>query len=137
MAYKGMMLSDVPNLRLHDRLHQRLLDAEGRPHLRIRLPAAQPHGRARLPQSACPQLDRPDRRRPSRCSTSTPATSCASLDQFPKQGSQAAVAAAPELRCSTCGSLHYGEIDDGTMQFSRSPARAPSSPNRPEVAAVP
>ena len=42
-----------PELRLHARLHQRLLDAEGRPHLRVRLPAAQPHGRARLPASAC------------------------------------------------------------------------------------
>ena len=34
-------------LRLHDRLHQRLLDAEGRPGRRLRLPAARPHGRAR------------------------------------------------------------------------------------------
>ena len=32
-SYKGMMLSDVPNLALVLRLHQRLLDAEMRPHL--------------------------------------------------------------------------------------------------------
>ena len=36
-----------------DRLHQRLVDAEMRSHLRICLPPAQPHGQARLPAAAC------------------------------------------------------------------------------------
>ncbi len=48
-----------PQLRLHARLHQRLLDAEGRPHLRVRLPPAQPHGRARLPPRSA-RGQRPD-----------------------------------------------------------------------------
>ena len=47
-----------PQLRLHARLHQRLLDAEGRPHLRIRLPPAQPHGRQR-PRVCDADVDRP------------------------------------------------------------------------------
>ena len=37
-----------PQPGLHARLHERLLDAEGRPHLRIHVPPDQPHGRARL-----------------------------------------------------------------------------------------
>ena len=40
---------------LHLRLHQRLVDAARRPHLRVRLPAAQPHGRERhAPGDAAP-----------------------------------------------------------------------------------
>ena len=50
-AYKGMMLSGVPNLAHRARLHERVLDAEVRPDRRVRLPAAQPHGRARLRRS--------------------------------------------------------------------------------------
>ena len=38
-----------PELRVRRRLHERVLDAEGRPRLRVRLPAAGLHGRARLP----------------------------------------------------------------------------------------
>ena len=58
-TYKGMMLERRPQLRLHARLHQRLLDAEGRPHLRIRLPPAQPHGRAAATRVCVPDVDRP------------------------------------------------------------------------------
>ena len=58
-----------------DRLHQRLVDAEVRPDLRVRLPAAQPHGRARPPRSARRSNRDPSRRRRSRSSTSPPATS--------------------------------------------------------------
>ena len=35
--------------RVHDRLHERVLDAEGRPRRGVRLPPAGPHGPARLP----------------------------------------------------------------------------------------
>ena len=52
------MLSGVPNFALADRLHQRLLDAQGRPGQPVRLPAAAPPRRHR-------QHDRhPGRRRP-------------------------------------------------------------------------
>ena len=36
-----------PELRVRDRLHERVVDAEGRPRLRVRVPAAPPHGRDR------------------------------------------------------------------------------------------
>ncbi len=49
MSYKGMMISGraEPGQRL--RLHQRLLDAQERTDLRVRLSAAHLHGRARIP----------------------------------------------------------------------------------------
>ncbi len=49
-----------PQPRLHARLHERLLDAEGRPHLRVRLPPARPHGGPR-PEPVRPRADRPQR----------------------------------------------------------------------------
>ncbi len=48
LNYKGMMYSDVPESRLRLRLHQRVVDAEMRPDLRICLPPDQLHGPARL-----------------------------------------------------------------------------------------
>ena len=48
LNYKGMMYSGRAEPRLGLRLHQRVLDAEMRPDLRICLPAAQLHGPARL-----------------------------------------------------------------------------------------
>ena len=47
-AYKGMMLSGVPNFAFAVRLHELVLDAEGRAAVRALLPAADPHGRQRL-----------------------------------------------------------------------------------------
>ena len=60
MGYKGMMLSGVPNMAVGARLYKRLLDAEVRPHARVRLPPSQPHGRARL-SSMHAGAQRPDR----------------------------------------------------------------------------
>ena len=48
MTYKGLMFSGVPNIVYHLRIHQRVVDAEGRPGVRVRLPAAELHGRQRL-----------------------------------------------------------------------------------------
>ncbi len=48
MAYKGMMLSGLPNMVYHGWLHQRVVDAEGRPGVGIRLPVAELHGRQRF-----------------------------------------------------------------------------------------
>ena len=120
MAYKGMMLERRAQLRLHPRLHQRLLDAEGRPHLRVRLPPAQPHGRARLPHSACREITEP------LASTEEPLLDFNSgyvlraLDQLPKQGSKEPW----KLRQNyvlDIRSIRRGPIDDGAMRFS-SPA---------------
>ena len=78
-TYKGMMYSDVPNLRLHVRLHQRLVDAARRPHVRVRLPRCCNHmdatGTTRSARRACARPTRHaaaavDRRasRPATCS---------------------------------------------------------------------
>ncbi len=48
MAYKGMMLTAHAEHGFHDRLHQCIVDAEGRPGLRVLLPRAQLHGRQGL-----------------------------------------------------------------------------------------
>ena len=48
MAYKGMMLTRHAQHGVHHRLHERVVDAEGRPGLRVRLPRAELHGRQRL-----------------------------------------------------------------------------------------
>ena len=121
------------------RLHERLVDAEGRPHRRVRLPAAQPHGRQRLPRRA---RRRPTtrRRRRSRSSTSTPATCCARSTTFPKQGSKRAVAPAPELRpdmmplrlgASTTACCGSGPPTGPAAPATADAAAAPPDPGRP------
>ena len=83
--------------RVRARLHERVVDAQVRADLRVRLPAAQPHGRARLPRSCTPRNRDPS-------VTDEPFIDFTSgyvqrsIDQFPKQGSKTPVAAAPELR---------------------------------------
>ena len=62
------------------RLHQRVVDAEMRPDLRLCLPPHQPHGEARLP--AVHAAARPERRRDNHGSTSRPATSSAPSTSF-------------------------------------------------------
>ena len=60
-------------LRVHHRLHQRVLDAQGGPGQRVRLPAAPVHGQPAATTRACRSTTtRPSPR--SRCSTSRPAT---------------------------------------------------------------
>ena len=48
MSLQGHDAQRRPELGDRDRLHERLVDAQVRPHVRVRVPAAQPHGRARL-----------------------------------------------------------------------------------------
>ena len=86
VGYKGMMLSGVPELRVRARLHERLVDAQVRPHLRVRLPAAQPHGRARL--RALRRRARRDPSVPTRAvhRLQRPATCCARSTQLPEAG---------------------------------------------------
>ena len=118
-----------PEHRLRARLHQRLLDAEGRPDLRVRLPPAQPHGRARLrpvraPRSATvghsdePLVDL------------TSGYVLRSLDQLPKQGSEEPWKLQPELRRST--SAPCATARSTTAPWS-SPAR-PRPHRRPAAA---
>ena len=62
-----------PELRVHDRLHQRVLDAQGRPRRRVHLPHPGPHGPARLHDRRPARCSRASSAH--RCSTSRPATS--------------------------------------------------------------
>ena len=120
-----MMLSDVPNFAFAIGLHERLLDAQGRPDQRVRLPAAQPHGRARLRGRSCRSSDDPS-------VTEEPFLDFAagyvlrSVDQFPRQGSKAPwrlrMNYALDIR-----TLRYGPIEDGALSFS-SPAARPQAP---------
>ena len=48
---------------LRRRLHERVVDAAGRPRLRVRLPGARPHGRQRVPAVHAPQPRRLDHHR--------------------------------------------------------------------------
>ncbi len=110
------MLSGVPNLAFSHRLHERLLDAEGRPHLRVRLPAARPHGRApATPQ--CVPVNATRRRPRSRCSTSAPGYVQRSIHLFPKQGSRAPW----QLRMNyllDLRALRHGPLQDDAIRFS-------------------
>ena len=97
MAYKGMMLSGVPNLALALGYTNASWTLKCDLDLRVRLPPAQPHGRARLPPVRRRRTDDPS-------VTELPFIDFSSgyvlrsIDKFPKQGSKAPVAAAPELR---------------------------------------
>ncbi len=80
---------------VRDRLHQRLVDAQVRPHMRIRLPPAQPHGRGRI---------RPGHARRQRPHDRAPADDRLLLQlraardrAVPQAGIEAALAPVPEL----------------------------------------
>ncbi len=111
------------------RLHQRLVDAQVRPDLRVRLPPAQPHGRARLRQCT------PHNRDPS--VAAEPFIDFSSgyvlraIDQFPKQGSKAPWRLYQNYARDIVA-LRFGSLDDGAMVFSNP---APAGPRRERVAA--
>ena len=62
LMYKGMMIEGRAQPGRRHRVHQRLVDAEVRSHLRLRVPAAQPHAR----QPACSQCAAAELRTPAR-----------------------------------------------------------------------
>ena len=66
-----------PEPRVRARLHERLVDAQVRPDLRVRVPAAQAHGRARLRAVHARATTTRSVDPRSRSSTSPPATCCA------------------------------------------------------------
>ena len=87
LGYKGMMLSGVPNFAAALGLHERIVDAEMRSHLRVPLPPAPPHGRG----GHCASARRSTATR--RC-IPEPFIDFSSgyvlraIDRFPKQGSK-------------------------------------------------
>ena len=62
---QGLRLLRRPQPGVVVRLHQRVVDAARRPHVRVRLPAAEPHGRRRARRSARPGCARRTDRCPS------------------------------------------------------------------------
>ena len=98
------------------RLHERVVDAEVRPDLRVRLPAAQPHGRARLPavHAARARSVAPDA---AVASTSPPATCCARSTRSPSRGSGRRGGCTRTTRATSC-MLRRGALEDEGMEFS-------------------
>ena len=95
VSYKGMMLSGVPNFAMVDRLHERLLDAQGRPGQPLRLPAAA----TTSTRTATSRRRRSRRRRARDAAVPRPRVGLRAAQ--PRRAAQAgrphAVAAAPEL----------------------------------------
>ncbi len=114
-----------------DRLHQRLLDAQGRPRRPLPRAAAQPHGRQRLRQSRAGDAST-RRGRPSRSSTSDRATCCA------RSTSSRARARAPwrlhQNYVLDVALLRRGAIEDEALRFTRASAPAQASPPAQAVA---
>ncbi len=134
LAYKGMMLSGVPNLAFTVGYTNASWT------LKADLSA----------EYACRVLNHMDARGFDKCVPEISGASITeqplldfsagyvlrSLDQLPKQGNRdpwrLGMNYAIDIR-----TMRFGAVDDGTMRFSRSPARTPSSTNRPEAAGVP
>ncbi len=96
LNYKGMMYCGRAQSGLGVRLHQRVLDAEMRPHLRICLPADQLHGPPQLPAMHAAQRRPRDR---GAAVAGFLLRLCAARGRENAQaGLEAAVAALPELR---------------------------------------
>ena len=104
------------------RLHQRVVDAEGRPDRRLRLPPAAPHGPARRDdRRAAPRPGGRQRAVPQlhlglRAARARPAA---------QAGNEEALAGAPELSGDMLA-LRFGRIDDGVLRFGV--AGAPPGP---------
>ena len=105
VAYKGMMLCGVPNLALAHRLHERVVDAQGRPGQ----PATSAGCSTTWTRTATRQ--RHAAAQPDPTVPTEPFLDLASgyvqraIDKLPKQGAARAVAAAPELhprRAAAC-----------------------------------
>ena len=98
------------------RLHQRVLDAEMRPHLRICLPPAQLHGPARLQAVHAAQCR-------SRESNELPVLEFSSgyvqraLATMPKQGSKRPWRLYQNYAFDIVA-LRFGKVDDGVMKYS-------------------
>ncbi len=110
-------------LRVRDRLHELVLDAEGRPCLRLPLPAARVHGRARI-RHVRARTTTARRWRRVRCWTSAPATSSAPWTRLPRQGDRLPWSLAMSYR-QDVQNLRRGAIEDPCLRFSRSPAATP------------
>ena len=113
MAFKGMMLTGYAEHGVHHRLHQRVVDVEGRPGVRVRLPGHQLHGREWLRHRSAAAPGQLGGRAPA---DGLHAGLCAARPGLPAQGRLGvAVAAQAEL-------LHGPAVDPARQGRRRSPA---------------
>ncbi len=101
---------------VHDRLHQRVVDAEGGPGVRVLLPGDQLHGRQRLRHRRARHPGNSVEERP--LMDFTPGYVLRALDYLPKQGSRAPW----RLKQNYLVDLQLirrGKVDDAALAFSR------------------
>ena len=115
------MLSGVPELRVRHRLHELVLDAEGRPRLRVLLPPASRTLDAHGPATRASRASTPRTSRRGRCSTSRPATSCARSTSSPSRA-RASRGSWPRTTSRTRSTCATASVTDDAM---RSSPRAP------------
>ena len=101
--------------RLGVRLHERVVDAEMRPDLRVRVPAAQLHGRARLSQCTPRRTDPSIIEQPWIDFSSGYVQR--SIAAFPKQGSKSPWRLYQNYALDIL-TLRFGSIEDGTLEFA-------------------
>ena len=129
MAYKGMMLTGVPEPRLHDRLHQRLVDAQGRPRRRVRRAGCCATCSDRGLGVAVPERD-PDVEEAPFLDFGAGYVQ-RSIDELPKQGTRAPWRLAMNYAIDAVA-LRRGRVDDDAMRFV--PAVARSAPEAERAA---
>ena len=91
-----------PEHGVHHRLHQRVMDAEGRPGVRVRLPRVELHGRPTVSTPWCPQPSA-RRRASGRSLDFTPGYVLRALDTLPQVGLEGAVEDSSRTTSSTSG----------------------------------
>ena len=125
LTYKGMMLEGVPEPRPGRRLHERLVDAEVRPHVRLRDPPAQPHARHRHCASARRSTATP-RSAPQPLLGLTSGYVAAVGRPVPEAGLEVPVAGAPELPARLPGAEdeRHRRRRHGVLQPGRARRRA-------------
>ena len=103
-------------LRLHHRLHQRVVDAEGRPGRRLLLPPRRTRRRARLPRVR--RRPRPDGRRDAADGLHARATSSARWRTCPRAAT-ASRGSCGRTTPTTCAPSAEAPLEDGTLRFVR------------------
>ena len=112
------MYSDIPNLASGVRLHQRLVDAEGRSHLRLRLPPLNYMEAARLRQCTPRNRDPTIERLPPVDFTS--GYFQRAMDKLPRQGSRKPWRIYQNY-VQDLIALRLAPMDDGVLEFAARP----------------
>ena len=134
VAYKGDDAQRRAELRLRDRLHERVVDAEGRPRLRAPLPAARAPRRDRQRHVPCREVSDPAM--PTRPLLDFKAGYVLrALDRLPAPGRAGRRGSVVMSYADDVKALRHGDVDDGALRFSRAGARRRRPRRAVEVAA--